>query len=317
MYRIFNIAVDSNIPLPELPKITHSSDLISNITFRLTDLPLTSTKQPHWFHHWYMDDDKTEAAISVARINGQYLLRFVGHADFMLDLNAAMIQCYPSVDTPVETIRHLLVDQVIPRFLGQQGNLILHASAVELVDGSYIAFLGKSGWGKSTIASSFQQHGAQLLTDDGLLLNVNGGQLTVTPAYAGSRLWQDSADVVFPEYRDLPQVTHYSNKKRLIILNEKTSLQKIELQAIFLLNDPMEDTGLSSIKIEALKGIEKIMPTIRHTFLLDVKDIAAVTKQFDIASHLSQTKLAIYSLSYPRQYNQLAELRAAILAVVK
>jgi len=314
VYRIFNLSINSNLALPELPQAIDSGILIPEITFRLTHQPLTSVKKPHWFYHWYDDDDKTMVTIAVARQNGQYLLRFPDLADFMLDIDNSRIQCYPVVDTPVDTIRHLLLDQVIPRFLGQQGNLILHTSAITLQNGISIAFIGKSGWGKSTLASSFHQNGAQLITDDSMLLQENNGLLIGTPAYAGSRLWQDSADIVLPDSMDLLAVTHYSNKKRLI-LNNKTGSSTMEIQAIFLLDDPSAEIEQNIIKIEHLTGMDMIMAMLKQTFLIDPKDMSLISKHFHIASQITSINPALYSLNYPRDYDQLDELRAAILTI--
>jgi hypothetical protein len=178
-----------------------------------------------------------------------------------------------------------------------------------LENGACIAFLGKSGWGKSTLASSFHKNGAQLISDDSILLAEDKGHMVATPSYAGARLWQDSADKIFPA--NLPVMAHYSDKKRLI-LNEGTDTLKRQLQAVFLINDPADGIAHNDIRIEALAGTQMIMALLSQSFLVDVEDMATVTKQFNIAGQIAQTNPAIYSLSYPRDYKQLADLRSAI-----
>ncbi len=316
MYRIFNAAIDSKLHFPELPQIPETGTLAAAIIFKLVELPFSISDKIHWFDYWYRDDAKTEVVMAIARYNGQYLLRFSGMADFMLDFNHSTIECHPSPGTPVETIRHLLLDQIMPRFMGHQGDLILHASAIILSDGTGLAFLGKSGWGKSTIASSFHQNGARLVTDDGLLLEEKDGYSLGTAAYNGARLWQDSADTVFPDRYDLTTVSHYSDKKRLILHDQDGSPPEIGVSAIFLLNDPIETASPNRIKIEPVEGADAIMAMIKRSFLLDAGDMESVARQFSSASRIAFTNPAVYSLSYPREYDNLTELRAAILSVV-
>ncbi len=310
MYRIFNIQLDFELPLPELSEVAPNDK--PTITFSLSDSPLVDGGVPKWFHHWYDDSGETELTISAARNGEQTLLRFHDLADFLLDFEQFRIQCYPFADTAIETTRHLLIDQVVPRFVGQMGNLILHASAVVLENGACIAFLGKSGWGKSTLASSFHRHGAQLISDDSILLAEDEGRMVATPSYAGARLWQDSADLIFPA--NLPVMAHYSDKKRL--LKESNDTLKRELQAVFLINDPADGIAHKDIKIEVLAGTQMIMALLSQSFLVDVEDMATIARQFNIACQITQTNPAIYSLSYPRDYRQLADLRCAILSVV-
>ena len=316
MYKIFNAVINSKLPLPELPRITQKEPLATAIFFKLHDQPLTLPGKFHSFDHLYSDEAKTRLVVATSRYDGCYLVQFPDMADFMLDFRRNTVHCHPSAGTPVETIRHLLLDQVLPRYMGHQGNLILHASAVVLPGGTGIIFLGKSGWGKSTIASSFHQDGARLVTDDTLLLEEKDGHLVGIPAYAGSRLWQDSADSIFPDYTDLAAVSHYSDKKRLILHGEADALTEIEVNAIFLLSDPEQAESPEGITIKPVHGADAIMAMIRRGFLLDAEDMGVVGRQFSSASRVASTNPAVFSLSYPHEYDKLAELREAILDVV-
>ena len=111
------------------------------------------------FRHFHWDEDETEIFMSVADEGSGYRVRFPGIGDYFVSPGQGQIQCQPFSAVPAETLRHLLLDQVVPRMLGQGGELVLHASAVELDDGTGLAFVGPSGAGKSTLASSFQKPG--------------------------------------------------------------------------------------------------------------------------------------------------------------
>ena len=58
------------------------------------------------------------------------------------------------------------------------------------------------------------------------------------------------------------------------------------------------------------------MAMIKRAFLLDIEDMGVVARQFSIASRTASTNPAVYPLSYPRDYDKLTDLRAAIFSVI-
>ena len=80
---------------------------------------------------------------------------------------------------------------VLPMALSRQGRLVLHASAVE-IDGAALVFVGLSGRGKSTLATSFALQGHALVVDDGLLLEPSAHGWMALPGEAAVRLRRDS-----------------------------------------------------------------------------------------------------------------------------
>jgi len=65
----------------------------------------------------------------------------------------------------------LVLAQVLPLAAALREMAVLHASAVEIA-GRAVAFLGTSGVGKTTLAARIAAHGARLVTDDVLALDV-------------------------------------------------------------------------------------------------------------------------------------------------
>ena len=312
MYRIFDILISSNIPIPELPETSSGS---AALQFLSGSEFTSSQNEPNWFHHWYWSG--SQISYSCARTDDGYLLRYPGLADFLISIDDNSIVAHPVPGTPRDTLRHLLLDNVIPNILGHQGRLVLHASSVELKDGTGIAFLGSSGWGKSTIASSFAKNGARLLTDDCLLVDIRDGKAVVIPSYMGVRLLPDSANEIFPDEPDFTRVTHYSEKQKLIPNEQTDDSPGIELNAIFLLDDPSERSPSNEIKIKRAEGADSIMTIIKRAFLIDVHDMDAVSRIFTTASRIASSSLDIYTLSHPREYDRLADLRHAVISTVE
>ena len=311
MYAVFNIALDSEIPLPELPEL-ETADTVIKVQAGVDAGSIP--EQPSWFHHW--ENPEGAISISCAKLGEFYLLRFPELVDFIISIPANTISYFPRKGIPPETIRHLLLDQVLPRILGQKGKLILHAAAVVTPEGHAIAFLGDSGKGKSTLASSFHHNGARLITDDCLLLEIIDGQVVAIPNYYGLRLFNDSATAIFGEQPDSSPVAHYTQKRRLQLPSSITHEPEtsFRLTSIFLFTDTDTDTDIEHdpVQINPIKGAEKIMAMIKQAFLLDITDMSLISRQFKDIGRLMSSDIKIYQLGYPRQHSMLPHVRSRI-----
>jgi len=66
---------------------------------------------------------------------------------------------------------------IAPKIISLSGSSVWHASAVERPDGTAVAFLGKSGAGKTTTARSFGRAGWRILCEDKMVVNEDEGRL--------------------------------------------------------------------------------------------------------------------------------------------
>jgi hypothetical protein len=75
-----------------------------------------------------------------------------------------------------------------------QGTPVLHASAVRTIGPGALAFAGRSGAGKTTLAHAFAATGAELLCEDSLALDVDrhDGSLMVVPFEQPMRQWTNA-----------------------------------------------------------------------------------------------------------------------------
>ncbi|HOX04615.1 MAG TPA: hypothetical protein P5555_20550 [Candidatus Paceibacterota bacterium] len=152
--------------------------------------PLNSTP----FHLWTAPDGSPWTYFYLR--GHHYIARFPGMADFELSADGASIRCYPVPGTPLPTIEHLYLNQVLPLALSRQGKLVFHASAIESQAGALV-FMGPSGRGKSTLAASFAQKGFRILADDALQIDKTGdGRCQARPGHRSIRLWADSQAAV-------------------------------------------------------------------------------------------------------------------------
>jgi hypothetical protein len=310
-YQVCDVTIKSNIALPELPPGNGSNPQCS---FDLAEAPEPRPVASDWFHKWTFPDGTEWLAF--ARHASGYLLRFPSLGDFLVSADGKAIRCYPQPGTPIETIRHLFLDQVMPLILSRQGHLVVHASAVLTPEGA-LAFVGATGQGKSTLASSFSKQGFPFLTDDCLVLKEENGELVATPSYPGLRLWRESVSAVFEREPALTEVAHYSTKKRLSQTGELPfSSQAAPLRRVYFLAGPEEARDASAITIERLPARDALLGLVRYAYLLDITDRQRLREEFDCVSRVAVMPL-FYRLAFPRHYALLPRVREAILGSLR
>ena len=253
--------------------------------------------------------------LSYGRQGSYHLLRFAEVADFQISSNAKEITCYPAQETTHDTIRHLLLDQVLPRCISYQGNIVLHSSAVEF-EGGLILLLGDSGTGKSTLAGNFHQVGLAAVSDDCLCLQEVRGQISAIPSYMGLRLWEDSLEVLFEGERDTRSVAHYSAKRR-VQLGEQGNPRLscgIPVRAVILLASSKQSL-VSDLSLERLSRREAFIALMKQSFHLTVTDFERL-EQHVLALGRVAPRLPSFRLSMPHDYALLPLVRQKILEAV-
>jgi len=308
LYKLFQFTLESNIPLPELPQV-EGEEL--EFAFRLLPTQEARLESVSWFHHWSLPND--DVWLSFARQGSGYLLHFPDLADFVISANAKDISCYPAPGIPLETVRHLLLDQVIPLALSKSGKRVLHSSAV-VAPGGAIAFIGMTGMGKSTLTASFIKRGFPLLTDDCLLLEEKERHLYGVPSYAGLRLWDESLSVLFPDEPMGSQVAHYTDKKRLDLSGGQLSFcsNPILLQRMYVLDSPQQKGDTKTISITPLTPREALLELISYSFKLDIADREFLKQEFEYLCNLATLPL-FHRLIFPRDLSLLPIVEEAIL----
>jgi hypothetical protein len=123
----------------------------------------------------------------------------------------------PNASVRESTIRHLLLDQVLPLALAAEGRLVLHASAVYRENAGIVALAGPAGAGKSTLAAALIREGWRVVSDDGLLVEERDGRVCAVPAYAGLRMWADAAQATGVMESAVSEVAEYSAKVRVTL----------------------------------------------------------------------------------------------------
>lgn len=272
------------------------------------DIPPGSIR---WFHHWRFPNGRI--SISVGKKDKGYWIHFPNIAFFHITTTHCHITAYRENNVPDETIRHLLLDQVIPRLLSHRGDQIIHASCVD-VHSRVIAFCGESGWGKSTLAAFFYNSDTttRLLTDDCLLLQAKNDAIYCRANYPGIRLYRDSLKLFKETPKTIP-VTHYGTKERVVMPSQETKHDN-QLCALFVLNDPASPQTDENITIRKISGAATAITLLRNSFPLDITDKDAMGSQLLKLAQIGGNKnLPVFSLSFPRNISHLPLVKDATL----
>ena len=312
LHRVCGLILSCDLPLPELaPVVAVEPNGTADIRVELSGRRVRHLRSIRWFK---TGSPPSEALwLSTGKIEGGYLLRFHDLADFTVDAQGREIVCCPSPGTPVGTLRHLLLDQVMPLVLTLHGRHVLHATTVQTPLG-VCAFIGPTGVGKSTLAASFLFAGYSVLSDDCLGLQEDSQRILAIPAYPGLRLWDDSLEAVCKHHHPSIPVAHYTSKRRPVLGNSPASFPTAPqpVARIYSLVRPDEQVA-SSPSIEPLSHRGAFVELLASSYRLDTTDRTALVRQFDFFERVV-AEVPVHRLHLPTDFSALAASREAVFA---
>jgi hypothetical protein len=274
-YRFAGLTLASDFPFPELP--SHPARRPA-LRIALGERQARDSRRT-WLHRWRFPDGRVWMRLS--RDGASSIVQFPGLGEFRI--SGRHVTCHPRTGTPLRTIRHLLLDQVLPATLASDRRMVVHASAVE-IDGRAVGFVGPSGAGKSTIAAAMVRRGASALTDDALVIDVVRSRAIAVPTYPGFRLWPASRAVIgnWPEVRRA-RVSHYSRKQRWSGPAVRFAERPLKLGALYLVRRGKHP------RFTPLTGRDSIMALIRFSMLLDATNASAMKNGFHLAAAIVES----------------------------
>lgn len=158
-------------------------------------------------------------------------------------------------------VRLFLLGTVATLLLHQRGILPIHASAIRTERGA-VLFVGHSGFGKSTLLTTFLDRGYPMLADDVVAIVLDkASRAQVLPGYPQIKLWADSAERLDRATDGLRRVRPQHNKFAMSVV-EGLSARPSPLHAIYALrphNGP-------ELILEPLRDSRKFNVLLDYTF---------------------------------------------------
>src|ERR1700761_6525201 len=179
IYQFGGMTFVSEIPLPELPLVQHQQSTAHQVEIRLEKVtePFPGAIE--------VDPDCFATAT-------QYFLRIHGIASYQVNNGNEILVC-PDPGALSLDVRAYLLGTLFAVLCQQRGLLPLHASAVANGDG-VLAFVARSGQGKSSLAAHFARRGFRVVSDDVCLIDTVTERAMVIPAAPWLKLWRNSLE---------------------------------------------------------------------------------------------------------------------------
>lgn len=244
-YSLFGLEIASELPLPEL--FEGNSDRSADVSISLGPIPLSGEFGP-----------------GAHAVDGGVLLVIDGAGRYFV-ADGRRIVVEPAEGAPERNVRLFLFGSTFGLLIHQRGLLPLHANAVEIC-GKAVAFTGKPGAGKSTLAAWFSDRGHRVIADDVSVIGFEAGLPVVYPGLPRLRLWQQVLEASGRNPSDFPLSfegdTAY--KRDVLLVREKVTSNPCDLGAIVQLQ--RTEPGLCRLS-GAAAAESVIANTYRGTFV--------------------------------------------------
>ncbi len=186
--------------------------------------------------------------------------------------------------------------------LHQRGYLVLHASAVVCAGGA-AAFLGASGWGKSTLAALLHARGHALVTDDVAAIDM-AGEPRVLPGTPQLKLWPDVLASLGEDAEVLPRV-HPQLDKRARAIEHGHHSEPVPLRRLYVLTDA------PSRQIQPLSPRQALLELLRHSYGARTLQAVRRVEHFRQCARLA-SEVPVRRLAAPRNLDALPALAGLI-----
>lgn len=298
-YRLYELIIKSQLPLnaprvpPQKPHIT------------VTEHPFRDIPEP--------EENRTGIHFHPLK-NGACYIRFYNHFRFLVSPNGRTVY-YRKLEKPAPSFQYaapaFLQTNVLSFCLIKLGMEVFHASSVEH-KGRAIAFLGESGYGKSTLAAGFLGTGAKLLTDDVLAVKKSGKKFLTPPGVGHIKLLPKTIKKVLKTGKKSEGRLGPTAKKRVLSLPKNVLASKsCPLGVIYILWPRSKKTS-GQIWARKLRPKDALISLIKCSHNLVLQEPSRLRKQISFASKLTR-QVPIRALSYPMDFSRFPALKELVL----
>ena len=252
VYVFGGITLVSEIALPELPRVQHHSANPHPVHIRLGDVP-----------------DRLPQAVEIDpdcfATPTYYWLRIHGIGCYLVTNGEEITVCPEPGARPLD-VRAYLLGTLFVALCQQRHLLPLHASAVSTGKG-VVAFLARSGQGKSSLAAYLAQRGFSVLADDVCLIDsASSGPAMVIPTAPWLKLWRTSLEHLGSQVQGLERVFSQDDKYRLPLAN--TPSPEPIGRLVFLEASPNQASETEMQELSAVEAIPLLMDLTHQAYVL-------------------------------------------------
>ncbi|MDF5720869.1 MAG: serine kinase [Rhizonema sp. PD37] len=269
-YTAYNLRIHSEFPFPELSKgeVAQQPDVVISLR--------------------EISKIEIETADGANRLVAFLELENFKAGRFLVE-SGRKIVVEPDSGIDEDLLRPCILGPIFAVLLRQRSHLVLHASSIA-INNEAVAFLGNSGWGKSTLANAFYNQGYSLLTDDVMAIQVEGDRPMTFPSFPQVKLLPDAAASLGYDFETLTLI-HAGIAKRNNRLDEGFSQTVLPIKRIYVL----ENVAATHNEIQSLSPQNALLELVRHSRATDL----LTTPEF-VSSHLRQCASLVKNVSICR-----------------
>jgi hypothetical protein len=243
--------------------------------------------------------------------DGSTYVRWDAIGEFLVAADGRRITCRRLDQSPSESFQVYMLGQALSFALVRQRFEPLHATVV-VADDRAVAFLGNNAFGKSSLAASFLEAGARLLTDDLLVLHESSGRVLAYPGPPRIKLFPKMARRFLGDVATGVHMNEDTDKLILPLDEHRRCSNPVRLDAIYSLAAPRDACRKPGVTIETLSPREAFVELVKGTFNRRLVSPRRLRDQFCFVARLTEL-IPVKRLTYPRAVDRLQEVRATVL----
>lgn len=271
-YYAYGLGIRSVLPLPELVAAKAAPDVVVRLA-SVGRLPSEAASMGRGFRA------TTEEVCLFYEEAGVFLVR--GGKEIIVDP-------IPGIEERV--LRLFILGPALAVLLHQRGLLVLHASAVAVQEHA-VAFLGGSGWGKSTLAVALYAREHGVVADDVVAVEVDAGSPKVLPGFPQLKLWPEVAFSLVDNAATLPRL-HPEVDKRALRVSRRFPHNPLPLSRIYVLAEGTRP------ELEPIRPQMGFVELLRHSYCAGLLKAAGTLSHFlqctGVAQSVPMRRLKIY-----------------------
>ena len=246
----------------------------------------------------------------VSRLHDESIfVRWPGLFEFLISSDGRRIGWRNVDGTPPKALQQYLLGQVLSFAMLIRGVEPLHATAVVVGTGA-VAFLGDSGYGKSTLAASFVRENCSLLIDDVLVLEQCGRDLLAYPGMPRIKLFPEMCGSMFQGCEGTP-MNRWTRKTIFALKAQQHQVSAIPLRMLYVLSPPEKQPR--KVTLRRMSERQALLSVLKNTFNDVMLSPKRLKRQFEFAASIA-AQVPVKVLSYPRTLSALPVVVEAIMS---
>lgn len=300
-YSAFGGTLDSELEFPELQHVPPTEP--PDWRLRVSPAPRSQKTDDLDDVGELLGEDHVEPTVTVTsfRTSTGYRLRYQDTGVFDVSSDGREIVWSAAPGASAEAARMDVLGRVLSVALHAAGRLALHGSGVA-IDGRAIGFLAPKFSGKSTMALSLVNAGAELLSDDTLPVDLEAAP-NAWPGVHSARVFQDSAQRL--ALVDAVAEPAFTVKHTLAMLDAPSiRLHPAPLDALYLLTPSAPEVATTPVRRTLLSPLAATLELVRHAKVGALLGHAEAARVLDRAGTLA-SRVPVYRLDVVRDFAKL------------